>query len=258
MRQTLALQVVIRQGLYWSYCGRLQLFEPTPPFEAAVARPGTYLNPTTPAGQGPLDGTQTNENSLDGNGPNADCQVGPGGRPLPGQLCNAEVRRRLGGADLPSGLLDGSVTGAPEEPGYSIPYRWILLGLLAVVALLLVLVPIVKSVWRRTLLRRSRPPRERVLAAYRVFDGEATDLGLGRHDGETVEEHRARLAAAIAFSDGHLGRLTAATARAAYAARPPTSQEAREVAEDARRAIRDLRRDAGWLRRAVGTYRPGI
>ncbi|HET7237229.1 MAG TPA: DUF3488 and transglutaminase-like domain-containing protein [Actinomycetota bacterium] len=234
-------------------------FEPSPSRPSPLAEPGTYLNPIEPAEGGPLGGAQQNENAL-GGGADAGCQVGPGGRPLPGQLCNAEERpTRLGADQLPPGLLDGFGEVAQEdEGGYSIPYRWIVIGLLAALAVLLVVVPIVKSAWRRTLLRRHREPRDRILAAYRVFDGEATDLGLGRRDGETLEEHRVRLAATVAFSDGHLGRLASATGHAAYGSSPPTSEQAHEVAEDARKAIRDLRRDAGWLRRAVGTYRPGI
>jgi hypothetical protein len=233
-------------------------FEPTPSRPNPIAEPGTYLNPTTPTGgpQGPGAG---NENALGGGGTTAGCPVvGPNGRPLPGQLCNTEARSTRSGPDgLPPGLLDG-LGEAAESQGYSVPYRWIFLSLLAALSVLLVLVPVVKSAWRRTILRRPRAPRERVLAAYRVFDGEATDLGLGRRDGETLEEHRARLSAAVAFSNGHLGRLASAVTRAAYASGSPTSAEAREVTRDAREAIRDLRRDAGWLRRALGTYRPGI
>ena len=101
------------------------------------------------------------------------------------------------------------------------PYRWILLGLLALAGILLIVIPIVKASARRVVLRRSREPREHVLAAYRVFDGEAADIGMGRREGETLEEHRARLAATVAFSDGHLGRLTDAAERAAYASDGP-------------------------------------
>ncbi len=138
------------------------------------------------------------------------------------------------------------------------PYRLIFLGLLILLGVLLMVVPIAKSAWRRRLLRRSREPREHVLAAYRVFDGEAADLGLGRREGETLDEHRARLAAAIAFTDGHLGRLTTQAIRAAYAADSPTPEEARSAVEDAHGAIRELRKDAGLIRRIVGTYRPGV
>ena len=136
-------------------------------------------------------------------------------------------------------------TGTPDGSGYSVPYRLIFLGLLIALGVLLIVVPIAKSAWRRRLLRRSREPREHVLAAYRVFDGEAADLGLGRREGETLDEHRARLAAAIAFTDGHLGRLTTQATRAAYAADAPTPEEARSAVEDAHEAIRELRKDAG-------------
>jgi hypothetical protein len=139
-----------------------------------------------------------------------------------------------------------------------VPYRLIFLGLLILLGVILVVVPIAKSAWRRRLLRRSRDPREHVLAAYRVFDGEAADLGLGRREGETLDEHRARLATAIAFTDGHLGRLTTHATRAAYAADAPTPEEARSAVEDAHASIRELRRDAGLIRRIVGTYRPGV
>jgi hypothetical protein len=139
-----------------------------------------------------------------------------------------------------------------------VPYRLIFLGLLILLGVLLVVVPIAKSAWRRRLLRRSREPREHILAAYRVFDGEAADLGLGRREGETLDEHRARLAAAIAFTDGHVGRLTTQATRAAYAAEPPSPEEARSAVEDAHGAIRELRKDAGLIRRIVGTYRPGV
>jgi transglutaminase-like putative cysteine protease len=231
-------------------------FEPTPTRPNPIAEPGTYLNPTAPTAGVSEGGGQQIQTGLRGAGGDYCQEV----RPLPGQLCKLEQLRpaRGGSSGLPRHLLGGLGEGAQAEPGYSVPYRWILLGLLAGLGALLLLVPLVKSVWRRTLLRRSSEPRERVLAAYRVFDGEATDLGLGRREGETLEEHRARLAATVAFSDGHLGRLTSAAARAAYSPEQPTPQEAREVAQEARRAIRDLRRDAGWLRRAMGTYRPGI
>jgi hypothetical protein len=235
-------------------------FEPTPNRPNPLAEPGTYLSPAAPATGGPRSDGQQNENSLDG-GSGADCLVGPGGGPLPGQLCNSDFLRpdRRGDADgLPPGVLEDLEPTGAQEDGYSVPYRWIFLGIGVALLALLVLVPIVKSAWRRTLLRHPREPRERVLAAYRVFDGEAADLGVGRREGETLEEHRARLAAAVAFSDGHLGRLTSAAARAAYSPVEPSAEEARQAAGEARRAIRGLRREAGWLRRVVGTYRPGI
>jgi hypothetical protein len=185
---------------------------------------------------------------------------------LPAILCrDAENAGRVGrgvGAPLPPGFLGGVRSGGGgrelAEDGYSIPYRWILLGLGVAGLLVLVVTPIAKWVWRRRALRRSRPPRELVLAAYRVFDGRAADLGLGRREGETLHEHRARLAAAAAVSDGHLGRLVQAAGRAAYSDRPPTTEQAAQAIRDARTAIADLRRDAGPARRLIGMYRPGL
>jgi transglutaminase-like putative cysteine protease len=233
-------------------------FEPTPGHGThPSAEPGTYLNPVKSSTN--PDGSTTNPddpNNLGGGG-GAGCAAAADLSPRERQLqCQVERRpERVPGAFVPIPSV-GSTT--PDGSGYSVPYRLILLGLLILLGVLLIVVPIAKSVWRRRLLRRSREPREHVLAAYRVFDGEAADLGLGRREGETLDEHRARLAAAIAFTDGHLGRLTTRATRAAYAADAPSPEEARSAVEDAHEAIRELRKDAGLIRRIVGTYRPGV
>ena len=234
-------------------------FDPTPGRGSIPnASPGSYLNPgsaTGAAGGGP--GAETVNPDL-ANGPGGQgCEDAAGVTPQQRQLlCQIENRpeRVPGGGVVPS-LGTGQV---PDRSGYSVPYRKILLGLLAAFALFLIVMPIVKAVMRRRILRRSREPREHVLAAYRVFDGEAADIGLGRREGETIQEHRARLAASIAFSDGHLGRLTTLAVRAAYAPESPTRSDADVSTEDARKAIRDLRKEAGLLRRITGTYRPGL
>jgi transglutaminase-like putative cysteine protease len=240
-------------------------FEPTPGRVNPIGEPGTYLSPISSVGEGEP-GQQQGQAGLGvgrGGGSDGAC-VTPEGLTLPPQLCrDAENAGRIRGSSgqLPPGFLGGvgsSTEVAGDEDGYVIPYRWILLGVAVVLLLVLVLAPIVKGVWRHRMLRRSRPPRELVLAAYRVFDGEAADLGLGRRDGETLEEHRSRLSAVVELSDGHLSRLTAATARAAYSVDEPTPEDARAVVRDARTAIADLRKDAGWVRRVVGTYRPGL
>jgi transglutaminase-like putative cysteine protease len=234
-------------------------FEPTPGDGPHLnAEPGTYLSPTTRSdGQGgQVDGR--GEPIVPGRGGAVECLTS--GSPSERQIaCKTEfllVPGLVPGSD--SGLPPFGATDTPDRSRYSVPYRLIFLGLLILLGVLLVMVPIAKSAWRRRLLRRSREPREHVLAAYRVFDGEAADLGLGRRDGETLDEHRARLAAAIAFTDGHLGRLTTRATRAAYAAEAPTPEEAKASIEDAHRAIRELRKDAGLIRRIVGTYRPGL
>jgi hypothetical protein len=193
-----------------------------------------------------------------GGGSGAECVAAANLSPRERQLlCQIERKPQRGPGDFVP-LPSAGATGTSDASGYSVPYRLIFLGLLILLGVLLVVVPIVKSAWRRRLLRRSREPREHILAAYRVFDGEAADLGLGRREGETLDEHRARLAAAIAFTDGHLGRLTAQATRAAYAAEAPSPEEASSAARDAHRAIRELRQDAGLIRRIVGTYRPGV
>ena len=230
-------------------------FEPTPGHGTHPnADPGTYLNPAK--GSTNPDGTSTDpgNNAGVGGANGTDCEAAA--TPRERQLCQIENRPQRGPGDFVP--LPTVGTTQTDGSGYSVPYRWIFLGLLIALGVLLIVVPIAKSVWRRRLLRRSREPREHVLAAYRVFDGEAADLGLGRRDGETLDEHRARLAAAIAFTDGHLGRLTTQATRAAYAAQAPTPEEAKASVEDAHRAIRELRKDAGLIRRIVGTYRPGL
>ncbi|HEY3213841.1 MAG TPA: DUF3488 and transglutaminase-like domain-containing protein [Actinomycetota bacterium] len=234
-------------------------FEPTPGHGTHPnAEPGTYLNPAKSSTN--ADGTTTNPDDPNnvGGGGGAECVAAANLSPRERQLlCQVENRpQREPGQFAP--LPSVGTTGTSDGSGYSVPYRLIFLGLLFALGVLLIVVPIVKSAWRRRLLRRSREPRDHVLAAYRVFDGEAADLGLGRRDGETLDEHRARLAAAIAFTDGHLGRLTTQAIRAAYAADAPTPEEARSAVEDAHGAIRELRKDAGLIRRIVGTYRPGV
>ena len=238
-------------------------FDPTPGRGSIPnAAPGSYLNPGEGGGfglsGGPGIGEQVNPDGPTGSAAQrceTPADVPPQQRQL---LCQTERRpeHAARGASLP--LPSIGTVDVPDGSGYSVPYGKIFLGLLLAFGLFLIVVPIVKAVLRRRLLRRSREPREHVLAAYRVFDGEAADIGLGRREGETIEEHRARLASSVAFSDGHLGRLTSLAARAAYAPRAPSRSDADASAEDARMAIRDLRNEAGLLRRIAGTYRPGL
>jgi transglutaminase-like putative cysteine protease len=236
-------------------------FEPTPSRSNPIGEAGTYLNPSAPTtpGGSELPGGE-GANTGPGAGIGASCRT-ESGRPVPAQLCGRNSSTIIGdsGRFGPPGFTEGFPEPEPvDEQGYSIPYRWILLGLGTVAGLLLVITPVAKWIWRRRLLRSPRDPRDRILAAYRVFDGKAADLGLGRREGETLEEHRARLSAAVALSDGHLGHLAALAARAAYSADPPSPEDATQAVREARTAIGDLRRDAGWVRRIVGTYRPGV
>lgn len=231
-------------------------FEPTPGRTNPVALPGSYLLPSSPTGDSTSTG-QGQQGNL-GGGQGSSCGTGPGAPP--GQLCNADPL--LSGRGGRGGR--GALTGGPGAPipvadtgGYHVPYRLILLGLLGVLLALAILVPAAKTLWRRRAIRGAKDPRALVLAAYRVFDGEAADVGLGRADGETLEEYRVRLANAVSFSDGHLSALTAATIRAAYSRVGPGADEARDATRAARVAIKDVRREVGVLRRITGTYRPG-
>jgi transglutaminase-like putative cysteine protease len=239
-------------------------FDPTPGRGALPgATVGTYANPGQGGPGDPFDPPGGATGATGASGPG-----GPAGQQCENQanippqqrqlLCQTEKRpeHKVSGGGVP--LPSIGTVNVPDESGYSVPYRKIGLGLLAAFVLFLIVMPIVKAVMRRRLLRTSREPREHVLAAYRVFDGEAADIGLGRREGETIEEHRARLMASVAFSDGHLGRLTSQAVRAAYASEGPSRSDADASAEDARLAIRDLRKEAGLLRRITGTYRPGL
>jgi transglutaminase-like putative cysteine protease len=223
-------------------------FEPTPGgWRSPLATTGSYLSPETPGGCPP---------SQPGCATGGETTVGSGatGGSLTGKLQQVELSIRDDGARRRRG---GFETPVPDT-GYSIPYRLLLLVLLAMAALLLIAIPIVKAAWRRRTVRGARDPDALVLRAYRVFDGEAADLGLGRADGETLAEHRDRLTDTVRFSDGHLDRLTTAAIRAAYSERSTSEAEARDALRDARTAIRDIRSDAGLLRRLRGVYRPGV
>jgi hypothetical protein len=223
-------------------------FDPTPGRSKPLATPGSYLNPTVtnecpPGREGCTTGTGTTlENG-------AGRATGPALKLLysdPFQRGSAQGRRRGGGGEF------------PHPSGYGALYRVLGLVLLAILAFLLVAIPVAKTLWRRIALLRHRRPRELVLAAYRVFQGEAADLGLARTGGETLAEHRDRLARRVRFSDGHLDRLTEAASRAAYARDQVTEPEARGAVRDAKVAMRDMRRDAGAVRRILGVYRPGL
>lgn len=223
-------------------------FEPTPGgWRNPLATPGSYISPATAGGCPPdLPGCETGGETTVGGVTTA------GG--LSGKLQNVEGPFRN---QVPA-RRRGDAGFAVPDPGYSIPYGLLFLVLLGAGVLLLVAVPVAKAVLRRRMVHRVRQPRELVLASYRVFDGEAADVGLGRAEGETLAEHRDRLAGTVRFSDGHLDRLTEAAIRAAYSRRPVTASEARDAVRDARTAIRDIRKDAKPFRRILGIYRPGI
>jgi hypothetical protein len=141
---------------------------------------------------------------------------------------------------------------------YRLPLFLLAILLLLALSALLVVAPLAKVLVRRGRLARAGPPREVVLAAFRTFSGQAADLGMGRADGETLREYRDRLETDVAFSDGHLQRLTDLAAAAAYSDHDLSKEQAKEALGDARQAIRDIRRQTPAGRRLVGTFRPGL
>jgi hypothetical protein len=234
-------------------------FEPTPdrpnPIEQQT---NSYLNPVTPTG-GSV-GPERNPGSTVGTGTaGSDRFCILSGHRVPISVC----QHRLGstvGLGLNRHGAGGGVGrfGAGTRDPYGVPLRLLLLAFLLVALVLLVLVPIVKWIVRLRIAHRRRAPNETVLAAYRLFDGEAADVGLGRRPGETLTEFRERLAERVRSSDGHLARLTAVASRAAYSDAEIDRDDARAALRDARVAIRDVRREAGIVRRVIGVYRPGI
>jgi transglutaminase-like putative cysteine protease len=233
-------------------------FEPTPRRPNPLAQiQGSYLNPATSIHPSESQtGASSPNDPTTGSSPTIRrCVVA--GRPMPGPICNEPV-------PAPQGRVGGRGIGGTRfefdrpSDAYGVPLRVVLLVLLAFGLGLLALVPVVKGVVRLRIARRRGPPREMVLAAFRLFDGEAADVGFGRRPGETLSEYRLRLSERVRFSDGHLARLTDAVARAAYAGEPVEAELARDARQNARVAIRDVRREAGLIRRIVGTYRPGI
>jgi transglutaminase-like putative cysteine protease len=208
-------------------------FEPTPTRENPVA--GYLVAP--PPGQRP-----------DANvGGGAQAEAAPGADRGASQR-DAQDLTRVTGARPPA------FRSRPvEEPS---PVRRLLPWALAAVALGLLLVPPAKAVARRRALRRRPSPRDRVVGAYGVLLWAAGDLGLGRRRGETLWEYRGRLRSDVAFSDGHLERLTGLAGRALYAADPVGEDEATEAVRATRALIRDLRRHAGPGRVVAGALRP--
>jgi hypothetical protein len=95
-----------------------------------------------------------------------------------------------------------------------------------------------------------------VVSAYEVVLWAAQDLGLGRRRGETPWEYRTRLRSEVAFSDGHLERLTALAGRALYAEDGLGRVEGEDAGRAARTLLHDLRRHAGPVRTVAGAFRP--
>jgi hypothetical protein len=154
---------------------------------------------------------------------------------------------------IPVGPIPAVTPPVEEQRGFPL-WEWIV-GALLLLVLLAVAVPVTKKVSRRIGVARAKAPREVVLAAYRLFSGEAADAGLGRRRGETLWEHRARLRRRVHFSDGHLDRLTGITGRAVYSTRTVDDELAREAVDAAKVAARDVRKAQPLGARMAGLYR---
>lgn len=127
--------------------------------------------------------------------------------------------------------------------------------LLALLLLGAALIPPAKAIRRLWKLRRSRPPRELVLAAYSVFEEEAAEMGFERQPGETLFQHRDTLTEHLPPQAAEIRRLVATASRAAYASSEPDEEAVTRVSEDSRAVIRALRSATPLAQRAKGAFR---
>jgi transglutaminase-like putative cysteine protease len=127
------------------------------------------------------------------------------------------------------------------------------LALLSTAALAAILVALTRRrLSRRWRLLRARTPADTVLAAYRVFEAQAEDVGLARRPSETPHEYAGRLGATVTLSGPHLERLTASLTAAAYASRDPGPEEVSRALLARHHLARDVRRHVGRLRALAG------
>jgi transglutaminase-like putative cysteine protease len=140
----------------------------------------------------------------------------------------------------------------PSSGGWSFPATVIL----GIVALLILVIPLGKTLWRISLMRRARGPRELVLAAYSVMTSTAADLGLGRRDDETIQEYSDRLKATVLFSDGQLDTLTRLVAGAAYGNDDIARPSADEAVRLSRLIGKEITRSREPSIRLLGLLRP--
>jgi transglutaminase-like putative cysteine protease len=151
----------------------------------------------------------------------------------------------------------GPVPGPRRRPAErGIPWIRLVLAFLVLAVAAAVGIPSGKVLARALAVRRARSPAERVAAAWRAFEVGAADVGLGRRPGETVEEYRLRLRSGVAFSDGHLDRITSAAGRAFYGRDGISATDAENAGRSVGPLLRDLGRHVGPARRALGAVRP--
>jgi transglutaminase-like putative cysteine protease len=170
---------------------------------------------------------------------------------------NAEAREAFAGvAPQPSPIPLRRRPATDADEGF--PLRGAVLALLAVAGVGLLLTPPAKAVTRRASLARARTPRRRALAAFRLLEVGAADLGVGRSRGETPWEYRSRLSRAFGLGDQDLDRLTRIAGRAMYARDDLPPELAREAVAAARLVLRDIRRRVGTVRVFLGALRPSL
>jgi transglutaminase-like putative cysteine protease len=218
-------------------------FEPTPGRTNPIAN--GYDNPTTacPNGEARPCGSGGGQG---GGGPRSQ-----GGSDRIRNILDTRAVR--GDGTLPPGGLNGPVV-SPEP--FRVPTGLVLAVLGGLSLLVVLLIPPVRAARRRLLLRRAgSEPRRRILAIYDVFDARAAGMGWARRLGETLQEYRRRLDAAMGSSES-LSLLIALTGRAAYADADAGPDDAAEADRAATATLRDLRRSTPITRRILGWYLP--
>jgi hypothetical protein len=150
------------------------------------------------------------------------------------------------------GLLPPPSAAAKRSHGWR---WWAVRILLLLGALFLLSLPLQKLARRRLALATASGPRDRVLAAYRLMADRASDVGLRRRPHETLQEYRGRLKSEVAFSNGHVDRLTSLATLAAYSEAEVSIADADQAVAAARVAAKDISRSSGPAMRVAGWFR---
>ena len=232
-------------------------FEPTPsradPTLEYTAVSPTFERHNPPTQEAPECITTTVPAGLRGEPGATTCTAGTSTtESVPPGAPNQRVRDPNARAGVPS---NGDPQAKRDSGGSSVP--WIAF---VVVAALVGVIPLAKTLWRRQVVRRARTPRDRVLAAYSTMSAKAADLGLGRRDDETIGEYATRLKAMSLFSDGHLDRLTQLAGVAAYGSGDVPLPSAKEAVDISRTVAKEISRSRDAPTRVLALFRvrPGL